>query len=144
MISTRETFRKAERLCSHKKITNLFEKGNTFYTKCFKVIWDDAEPDQPFPTEVLFIVPKKAFRHAVRRNLIKRRMKEAYRKNKSYLYEFLISENTKITLIVIYRKKIIEEYSVIEAAVREMTDKLSGDVRKKIFIDKLRINKTDL
>jgi ribonuclease P protein component len=131
MISTRETFRKAERLCSRKKITNLFGEGNTFYTRYFKVIWGKAEEYQPFPATVLFIVPKKAFRHAVRRNLLKRRMKEAYRKNKTSLYEFLVSENINIALIVIYRKEITEEYSVMESALMDMMDRLRSDIRRK-------------
>ena len=129
MITTRETFTKAEKLCSRKIITNLFEDGNTFYTRYFKVIWAVSEQDSPFPARIVFVVPKKVFRHAVRRNLLKRRMREAYRKNKSLLYEFLNSENIRVALLVIFRKENVEEYSVIEQAIREIIDKIKAEIK---------------
>ena len=56
-----------------------------------------------YPAQIAFSVSKRGFRLAVTRNLIKRRMREAYRKNKYLLYEFLASENKQIVLIVIVK-----------------------------------------
>jgi ribonuclease P protein component len=131
MTFTRETFKKAERLSSRKTITKLFESGNTLFTDCFKVIWSESETDSPFPARIAFTVPKKRFRRAVTRNLLKRRIREAYRKNKSPFYKFLVSENIQIALMVIFRKDSVEEYNTLEKAVREMLGAVSTQIRKK-------------
>ena len=54
----------------------------------------------PSPAQVAFSVSKRGFRLAVTRNLIKRRMREAYRKNKYILYEYLASENIRLFLLL--------------------------------------------
>lgn len=131
MTSTRETFKKAERLSSRKTITMLFENGNTLFTRYFRVIWAESETNSPFPARIAFSVPKKIFRLAVTRNLLKRRIREAYRKNKSHFYKFLVSENIQVALMVIFRKDSVEEYSTLEKAVREMLDKISAEIRGK-------------
>lgn len=131
MTVTRESFNKAERLSSRKTITKLFESGNTFSTRYFKVVWAESETDSLFPARIAFAVPKKKFRHAVTRNLLKRRLKEAYRKNKSSFYKFLVSENIQIALMVIFRKDTVEEYSTLEQAVREMLGRISTEIREK-------------
>ncbi|HBE40787.1 MAG TPA: ribonuclease P protein component [Bacteroidales bacterium] len=130
MITTRETFRKAERLCSRKTIEYLFGYGNSFYTAFFKVIWAETELNSPFPARVALMVPKKGISRAVSRNLLKRRMKEAYRRNKYFLYEFLNSENIRIALIVIFRKEKVEEYTILETAVNELLNKLIKTIKQ--------------
>jgi ribonuclease P protein component len=104
MKTGRETFQKSERLCSYKTLTSLFEEGNMFYTRLFRIAWKFDPPSGLFPARVAFSVSKKNFRLAVTRNLLKRRMREAYRKNKETLYKFLNGENTGIIFAVIYRE----------------------------------------
>ena len=85
----RETFEKSERLCSRKAIEALFETGYIFHNSLFKVVWKKDEGSLPEPAQVAFSVSKRGFKLAVTRNLIKRRLREAYRKNKSPFYEHL-------------------------------------------------------
>lgn len=76
------TFPKDEKLTSEKLIQELFSKGSSFYLYPFKVFFmPHPDPDHP-SHQVLISVSKRLFSRAVDRNLIKRRMREAYRLNK--------------------------------------------------------------
>ena len=124
MSIIKETFNKSERLCSRKTLAMLFETGNIFHNSLFKVVWDKVvHPDQG-PAQVAFSVSKRGFRLAVTRNLIKRRIREAYRKNKSPLYSHLLTQNIQIVFIVIIKGNSVPDYLTIEKSIRDIINKL--------------------
>jgi ribonuclease P protein component len=133
MLNGGETFHKSERLCSRKIITGLFDDGNTLYTPLFKIIWDRYPLNYPVPAQVAFSVAKKSFRHAVKRNLLKRRMREAYRREKQIFYDFLISEKIQVALVIIYRGNDIRDYSEITRSMHEMLEKLTVKIRENVI-----------
>jgi ribonuclease P protein component len=130
MVSHKETFSKPERLCSKKAIEALFENGKSFHCSPFHIVWSFTPMDMPFPAQVAFSVSKKSFRQAVTRNLIKRRTRESYRKNKHLLYEILAGADKKIVLAMIYREKSVKEYSVIEISVKKMIQKFHSIIEE--------------
>jgi ribonuclease P protein component len=94
------TFRKEERLSKEKNIQELFDRGSSFYLFPFKV-FVMANPDQTFPFhQVMISVSKRNFKSAVDRNLLKRRIREAYRLNKE-----LLPVRNKLLIAYIYSVK---------------------------------------
>lgn len=91
-LKQRYRFLKKEKLCSEKRIEELFQKGKWERSGSItcRYLVRGAEKFE-FP-KVLISVPRKNIRRATSRNRIKRQMREAYRLNKEKLIS-RISEN---------------------------------------------------
>lgn len=76
---------KSERLHSEKLIKELFSEGSSFFLYPFKVVYYQKEGNDLKASAVVFSIPKKRIKKAHDRNLLKRRIKEAYRLNKHIL-----------------------------------------------------------
>ena len=125
------TFKKEERLCNKKLIDKLFHNGSSFLCYPFKASWLLVDEPMQFPVQILFSVSKRRYKHAVDRNLIKRRMREAYRLNKQqHLYEVLNSSNKKIVLSVGFIGKEIAEYELAEKKMLKMLIQLCAEIAK--------------
>ncbi len=113
---------KSEILRSKKIIQELFRAGSSFlYLYPLQIRWISASSKQGstiFP-QVLFIVPKKKFKKAVVRNLLRRRLKEVYRKNKANFTEKLSQMQY---LAIIYVAKEPLSYWEIEKAFRKIME----------------------
>ena len=79
----KKAFPKEERLCSKRLIEDLFRKGSSFFIYPYRVTFRRTEDFTM--AQVLLSVPKRRFPRAVHRNLLKRRMREAYRVQKGEL-----------------------------------------------------------
>ena len=122
------TFTKEERLCNKRLINSLFHSGSSFLCYPFKVSWR-IDTEITTPAQVLFGVPKKRFKHATDRNLIKRRMREAYRLNKQeQLYNAL--GETKLILALNYVGKEIESYELIQKKMVRLLGQITAELSK--------------
>ena len=98
--------------------------GHSFANPLLRVVWDISKTPLPFPAQVAISVSKKSFRLAVTRNLIKRRMREAYRKNKNSLYDHLSSKNISLVLLIIVKGQTVPDYDSVERSVTDILRKL--------------------
>jgi ribonuclease P protein component len=106
-----QTFTKAERLSGTTAIEELYKKGKGISSFPFKISLLEA-PHSEVPVKILISVPKRLFKKAVDRNKIKRHIREAYRKNKTTLYEEL--DDKKFFIMFIYTSKIVSDYQTLE------------------------------
>lgn len=111
------TLKKEERLCSQKTLRDLFTSGESFLVFPLKVVFLKSEAPLPYPARAAFAVSKRNFKRAVKRNLLKRRMREAYRLNKNLLYDELAAKNLHISMMFIFVGKDLLEYATIEKAM---------------------------
>ena len=108
-----ERLRKGERLCSKKLIDTLFGTGGSHAMTAFplKVVYRlvdnvtettaSAGAVTETNVQVLISVPKKYFKRAVKRNRVKRQVREAYRKHKSFV-TLRVNELTDKQLLIAF------------------------------------------
>ncbi|HEX5624400.1 MAG TPA: ribonuclease P protein component [Saprospiraceae bacterium] len=113
------------RIKSRKQIELLFGNAHSLFSHPFllKYVIEKLPDPQLAAPQFAVAVPKKAFRKAHDRNLIKRRTREAYRLNwKNYFPE--TSSKHLIVLFIMVGKQ-IPEYAEIEKALRLLLKKLA-------------------
>lgn len=109
------SFKKEERLCNIKLIEKLYHDGSSFLVYPFRIVWLPEDINSDLPVQVLISVPKKKFKRALDRNLIKRRIREIYRLHKSEdLYPFLNEHSVKLLIGINYIGNEIADYAFME------------------------------
>jgi ribonuclease P protein component len=123
----KNTFCKEERLCSKILIDSLFEEKDKlkFTEYPWMLIAKEVEIDSKYPAQVMFSVSKRKIKLAVNRNKVKRKGKEAYRLNKSSLYDWLEKRNKKLILCFIYLEKKPLPYSLLEEKIIVLLSRLT-------------------
>ena len=101
-------------LKKRKEIKFLIHSGNRINKGGVLLIWTPIEDEREFQVKTLFSVPRRKFKRAVDRNLLKRRMREVFRKNKGELYKLIYENNKGLNLMFIYQSREILEYGEIE------------------------------
>lgn len=111
----------AERLRSLGAIRRLFESGESGFIFPFRYVWY-AEADVVPSVEVLFSVPKKFHKRANKRNVLRRRTKEAYRLQKQIVHT--VARESNLDLALIYSSKEVLPYKTIKNAIRRVLETL--------------------
>lgn len=109
----------SERLRSLGAVRRMFESGESGFIFPFRYVFF-AEPDAEPSVEVLFSVPKKFHKRANKRNLMRRRTKEAYRLQKQIVR--IPGEAKNLDLALIYSSKEILPYKTVANAVRKVLE----------------------
>lgn len=133
-MSEQKTFTlpKQERLCSRTLIEQLF-LGHSQHKKewpvrvVYQVVKRKDEDDAQ--TEVLMSVSKRYFKRAVKRNLVKRQLRESYRLHKAILTDVLaLHPDTKILIAFIWLSgqtyDSVKVGKAVKAALEKIVDSL--------------------
>lgn len=116
--------KKKERLSVGTDLSRLFASGRYGITDGFRYCYRIGN-GLPY-NRIVVSVPKKCFRRAVKRNLLKRRIREAYRLNKNLLP--VNAEKGGTDIIFIYRTKDILDFGTIVLSVRNILESLTAKV----------------
>jgi ribonuclease P protein component len=121
------SFKKNERLCGVKAVSELFREGRTLNVRSLRVIYRIMPAGADIkPARVLVSVPKRHFRRAVDRNLVRRRIREAWRRNREPLLILLQEKGKQADIALIWTDTLIRPYDFTEKTVIEVITKLSG------------------
>ena len=115
---------KSERLSSLTAVRRLFKDGASGFVYPFRymtIIEESATPS----VEVLFSVPKRYHKRANKRNTLRRRMKEAYRLNKSSLIMNTAQRGLGVDIALVYSSKEVLPYKTIENAICKILAEIS-------------------
>ena len=81
------------------------------------MVWVQSANADESPFQFTVSVSKKNFKRAVDRNRLKRQMREAVRKNKLYVINFLKEKNKPCAMMFVFTGKEKAEYKEIEGQI---------------------------
>ena len=116
--------KKKERLSVGTDLSRLFASGRYGFTDGFRYCYRTGN-ELPF-NRIVVSVPKTCFRRAVKRNLLKRRIREAYRLNKNLLP--VNAEKGGTDILFIYSSKAILDFNAVVLSVRNILESLAAKV----------------
>ncbi len=119
---SRHTFRKAERLCSKKRIETLFAGSKAISAYPLRVVFKQKDEE---PTQLLITVSKRHFKHAVDRNRTKRLIREAYRLNKSLLLDSPSMQGKSLDMAFIWLSDELSDFPTVEARVKNLLQRIA-------------------
>lgn len=119
MQKNRYFFCKKERICSNREKEILFTSKDKKFSAPIFSKYNFLE-NNDYILKVIVIVPKKIIKKANKRNLLKRRIREAYRLNNYFLKDSLIKSNKFLLLSIIYTESNILSYKEIEKSLIEI------------------------
>ncbi len=123
--------RKAERLDKKKVIEKMFAGGSrSFSVFPLRVVYLPIE-ELEAPVSILVSVSKRRFKRAVKRNRVKRQIREAYRVNKHGLLDVLAEKQCRLAVAFIYLSDQLVESSLIEDRMKTALARIAETVTEQ-------------
>ncbi len=120
----RHTLPKKERLCGKTGISKLLADGKHGNIPGFRFCY--LTENQLDYNRIMVSVPKKIFKRAVKRNLLKRRIRESWRLQKETL------NTTGVDILFTYSTKEILDFEEVQAAVAKIIEKINSKTSKAL------------
>ncbi len=114
------TFSKKEKLKSKKLFEKLFAEGKSISNYPIKLLFLKSELPKSVKFQAGVVVPKKKFKSAVKRNRIKRLLREAYRLNKHFVFN---NSEGDFAFLFLYLGKELPTYLEVEKSIQILLKK---------------------
>ena len=108
------TFTKKEKLKGKKQIDLLFKEGKVLSNYPLRLLYMKSEGQLPLKIQTAVAVPKRNFKSAVKRNRLKRLIRESYRLNKHRLFNNI---EGNYAFLFLYLGNEICDYQVVEKSM---------------------------
>jgi len=112
-------------------VAALLEHGKHFQAGCLRCKYMPRADEGP--SRIVVSVPKRSFKRAVKRNLLKRRIRESYRRQKGLLVQ-------PWDLLIVYTSREVLPYETIFADMTEMLRKMESADNKRFTENRLDEN----
>ena len=130
----KHTLGKQERLCSRKLIDSLFKGGGSRAMSGFplRMVYAMTERHEGEPAaQILVSVPKRCFKRAVKRNRVKRQVREAYRHSRQILIDRLNSRDEfdrSVVMAFIWLDDKLHETDEVSSKVTSLMTRVSEKI----------------
>ncbi len=122
-------FPKKEHLCGKKEIGTLFAEGTVLFLHPFRIVYKkNVLEEGQIPARIMISVPKKKFKLAVKRNRIKRLIRESYRLNKNDFVNCLVENNIALSLVFQYISSDEPTFQKLEKKMKPILAKIEEKV----------------
>lgn len=123
------TFKKTERLKSRKTIKGLFSGGQSYAVYPLRLVWAPLEKTKDTPVRFTLSVAKKRVPKAAHRNVLRRRIREAWRLHKHQLYEQLEEQEQSFAFMILFTGKGDTSYASIEQSMQTIIKRFPKKLR---------------
>jgi ribonuclease P protein component len=128
-LDNRHTFKKEERIFLQNEISLLFDQGISFISYPLRVVYVQKEELSVAPVSILVSVPKRKFKRAVKRNRLKRLIRESYRLHKTSLLNLLEEKGSRLLVGFLFVGNEVSEFREIESAVIKALNMLMEKIK---------------
>ncbi|MDD4776888.1 MAG: ribonuclease P protein component [Fermentimonas sp.] len=112
-------FKKEEKLTGDKRIEYLFAQGKSFVAYPLRVVYLEKTSRDPAVHKILVSIPKKRIKSAVKRNRMKRLIRESFRLNKHILNDVPKDKFVYLEIAFVYVKDELTDFATVEKGMRK-------------------------
>lgn len=136
LLTNKFTYQKKDKLKSRKQMQFLFSKGTAINMHPIRLLYTiEKEEAGIFSNGLLQAgvgAPSRQFRKAVKRNKVKRLLREGYRLEKPDFMNAMSLTNTRLNLFFLYVDVNVQSQQQIQATIKLLLQKLADKLKSNV------------